>query len=102
MNEDFAILLFFFGVSLTANVGLAFAWFRASRRARRLESQPLDLTRLDDLVARVEQGVDTVNGRVEELASGQEFMNRVLSDRLDRLGRALPALPSRAAPPGDR
>jgi hypothetical protein len=32
------------------------------------------------------------------LANGQEFLNRVLSDRLDKLGRVLPAPESREAP----
>jgi hypothetical protein len=32
------------------------------------------------------------------LANGQAFLNRVLSDRLDKLGRVLPAPESREAP----
>ncbi|OLC01969.1 MAG: hypothetical protein AUH78_18620 [Gemmatimonadetes bacterium 13_1_40CM_4_69_8] len=89
MNGDFAILLFWFGISLTANVALGIAWFRTSRRVRHLENRP-DLSQFDDIAARVEQAVDALAGRVEELANGQEFLNRVLSDRLDKLGRALP------------
>jgi hypothetical protein len=90
MNGDFAILLFWFGISATANIALGIAWFRTSRRVRQLEGRPPDLSQFDDIAARVEQAVDTLAGRVDELASGQEFLNRVLSDRLDKLGRALP------------
>ncbi len=93
MNEAFAILLFWFGISVTANLALGIAWFRTSRRMRQLEARPGggDLRQLEDLTNRFEQAVDSLAGRVEELANGQEFLNRVLSDRLDKLGRALPA-----------
>ncbi len=40
MNTDFAILLFWFGISATANLALGIAWFRTSRRLRRLETSP--------------------------------------------------------------
>ena len=95
MNTDFALLLFWFGISVTANVALGIAWFRTSRRARNLENRHPDLSQFDDVATRVEQAVDALAGRVDELANGQEFLNRVLSDRLDKLGRALPAPESR-------
>src|SRR2546428_6995271 len=80
------------------------AMFLTGRRVRHLEPHPGggDLRQLEDLTNRVEQAVDSLAGRVEELANGQEFLNRVLSDRLDKLGRALPLPeardPSRSAP----
>jgi len=97
MNTDFAILLFCFGISLIANVAIGIAWFRTSRRARQLENRHPDLSQFDDIATRVELAVDALAGRVDELANGQEFLNRVLSDRLDKLGRALPAPESRDA-----
>lgn len=97
MNGDFAILLFWFGISVTANVTLGIAWFRTSRRVRQLENRHPDLSQVDDIATRVEQAVDALAGRVDELANGQEFLNRVLSDRLDKLSRALPAPESRDA-----
>jgi hypothetical protein len=87
MNADFAILLFWFGISVTANVGMAIAWFRSSRRVRQLEARHVDFPQLDDLASRVEQAVDGLTARVDELASGQDFLNRVLGDRLDKLAR---------------
>jgi hypothetical protein len=91
MNTEFAILLFWFGISVTANIGLTFAWLHARKRVRQLESRPVDLSHLDDLGARVENSFDALTARMDDLVSSQDFMNRVLTDRLDRLGRALPA-----------
>jgi hypothetical protein len=97
MNTDFALLLFWFGISVTANIAMGIAWFRTSRRVRQLENRHPDLSQLDEIATRVEQAVDALAGRVDELANGQEFLNRVLSDRLDKLSRALPAPESRDA-----
>ena len=90
MNDDFAILLFFFGISVTTNCAFIVAWFLGRRRQRELDHREGDVGRLDDLAARVESSIDAVNVRLEEFASGQDFMNRVLTDRLDRIGKALP------------
>src|SRR2546428_13664822 len=96
MNGDFAILLFWFGISPTANVALGIAWFRTSRRVRHLENRP-DLSQFDDIAARVEQAVDALPGRGEGPADGEEFLDRVLSGRLDQLGPAV-ALPESPEP----
>src|SRR5437879_13524123 len=90
MNTDFAILLFWFGISVTANIGLTFAWFHMRKRVRQLESRPVDLSQLDDLAARVDSSLEALSARMDDLASSQDFMNRVLTDRLDRLGRPPP------------
>src|SRR5438105_14859678 len=90
MNADFAILLFWFGISVTANIGLTFAWLHARKRVRQLESHPVDLSQLDDLVARVDSSLDSLNTRMDDLVSSQDFMNRFLTDRPDRLGLGLP------------
>ncbi len=91
MNTDFAILLFWFGISVTANIGLTFAWFQMRKRARQLEGRPVDLSQLDDLAGRVDNSLEALGARMDDLVSSQDFMNRVLTDRLDRLGRVLPA-----------
>lgn len=87
MDEEFAILLFWFGVSLTANVGLLVAWIRSNRRARRFEDHlfgsqqaGLDERRVDQL----ERSMDSLTGQLDQIANGQEFLNRVMSERLDR------------------
>src|SRR5256714_1646820 len=91
MNTDFAILLFWFGISVTANIGLTFAWFHVRKRLRQLESRPVDLSQLDDVAARVDTFFEALSARMDDLVSSQEFMNRVVTERLDRLGRVLPA-----------
>src|SRR2546430_11021073 len=93
MNTDFAILLFWFGISVTANIGLTFAWLHARKRVRQLESRPVDLSQLDDLVARVDSSLDSLNTRMDDLVSSQDFMNRVLTDPPD------PLRPPASAPP---
>ncbi len=91
MNEDFFLAIFWLGISVTVNIALGLAWFSARRRARRLETRPVDLSQLDELIGRFDTSNDAIVARLEDLASSQEFMNRVLTGRLDRLGRALPA-----------
>jgi len=82
MNEEFAVLLFFFGVSLTANIALAIGALRAARRTRRLENHVMSPAKIDDArVQRLEQGLDTLDARLEQLARGQEFLSKLVSER---------------------
>jgi biopolymer transport protein ExbB/TolQ len=90
MNDEF-LAIFWLGISVTVNIALVLAWFGQRRRLRRLETRPVDLSQLDDMMARVDSSLDGVTARLDELVSSQDFLNRVLTDRLDRLGRALPA-----------
>ena len=90
MSDEF-LAIFWLGISGTINVALVLAWFGLRRRLRRLEDRPVDLSQLDDLMARVDNSLEGVTARLDELASSQDFLNRVIADRLDRLGRALPA-----------
>jgi hypothetical protein len=91
MGEDFFVVAFWLGISVTVNIALGLAWFGAHRRVRRLEDRPVALSQLDDLVGRPDTSNDAIAARLEDLVNNQDFMNRVLVDRLDRLGRALPA-----------
>jgi hypothetical protein len=93
MNEDFAILLFFFGISVTANLGLVVALWRTARRVKRLETltRDLSLDQPEGASEGLEQAVRALTAQVDSLASGQDFLNRVVADRLDRLARGLPA-----------
>lgn len=87
MDEEFAVLLFFFGISLTANLGMLVGWIRAIRRVKRLEDH-LFLSQSsagdDRRVDRLEQSLDALSGQMDQLANGQEFLNRVVSERLER------------------
>jgi hypothetical protein len=99
MNEDFAVLLFCFGISLTANVALLVGLLRSSLRARRWEKASLPAPRTDDEhVERLERAVDALTSQVDQIASSQEFLSRLVAERLDKLAR-LPAAPQADAKP---
>ena len=90
MNEEFAVLLFFFGISMTANLGMLVGWIRAIRRVRRLEDQlflPQHPGGDDRRVDRLEQAIDSLGGQMDQLANGQEFLNRIVAERLERQPR---------------
>lgn len=84
MNEDFAFLLLFFGISVTANVFLVISAFRSSRRARRFERLlvPGSAGLPDDRrVERLEGAVEGLEERLDQLARGQEFLSKLVSER---------------------
>lgn len=85
MNEEFAILLFFFGISVTTSLALAIGAFRSARRVRRLENHMFGAatgTPSDDArVERLEQAVDTIDARLDQLVRGQEFLSKLVSER---------------------
>ena len=95
MQEEFAVLLFFFGISVTANIALAIGAFRSARRVRRLESRLLNGTPTDDgRVERLETSMESLDNRLEQLARGQEFLSKLVSER-----RHLPATRGREVTP---
>lgn len=83
MREEFAVLLFFFGISATVNVALIIAAFRSARRLRRFENRLLSPAAAvdDERVERLEQTVDTLDARLDQLARGQEFLSKLVSER---------------------
>ena len=89
MREEFAVLLFCFGISATVNVALIIAAFRSARRLRRFENRLLAPTPAvdDERVERMEQTIDTLDARMDQLARGQEFLSKLVSERR----HALPA-----------
>ena len=91
MTDDFFLAIVLLAISVTVNIGLGLAWFSAHKRLRRLEARPVDLSHLDEVMGRVDTDLDALAARLDDLVSSQDFMNRVLTDRLDRLGRSLPA-----------
>ena len=80
MNEEFAVLMVFFAISATINVGLGIAWFRANLRLRRLERRE-DRMQPDERALQLERAMDALAAQVDQLASSQEFLNRVISER---------------------
>ena len=91
MNEEFAMLLFLFGISLTANVAFWIGARRHHRRIRELEGRDHAPANFDDTTERLERSVEALALQVDQLASGQEFLNRLVTERLVRSGHPLPA-----------
>jgi hypothetical protein len=83
MNEDFAVLLFFFGIATTTAIGFAIAWVRASRRVRKLEEgRPAPVQAADDgRLDRLEQIVEGIASQVDQLQASQEFLSRLITSK---------------------
>jgi hypothetical protein len=77
---DAAILLVVLAISATINVGLGIAWFRANARLRRLERRE-DRTQPDERALQMERAMDAIAAQVDQLASSQEFLNRIVAER---------------------
>lgn len=89
MSDDFFLLSIFFTLSMCANVGLGIALFRTARHVRRLERQaPGEST--DRRVAQLEETIDAMGAQLDQLASGQEFLNRMVAKERERAPRRLP------------
>ena len=83
MSDDFAVLLFFFGISVTANIALATGLVGSRRRVRRLEERILNHNH-DDRTDRLEQVVEGLTVQIDQITSAQEFLSRVITNRLEK------------------
>ena len=83
MNEVLLMVSVALAISATANLALGIGWFSSLRRLRRLERREADLAP-DERTAHLERVVDGLGAQLDQLASGQEFLNRVLVERLAR------------------
>ena len=83
MNDDFAFLLFFFGISATANIALAAGLLTSRRRVRRLEERILNHNH-DDRTDRLEQVVEGLTVQIDHITSAQEFLSRVITNRMEK------------------
>jgi len=89
MSDDFAVLLFFFGISVTANIALAAGLLGSRRRARRLEERILNHNH-DDRTDRLEQVVEGLTVQIDQITSAQEFLSRVITNRLEKPHGVMP------------
>ena len=60
----------------------ALGWWRASRRVRWLEQRMLALPERDETTERLEQVVEGLTSQFNELANGQEFLQRMFASKL--------------------
>ena len=69
-------------LSVTSTLAVTFGigWFRATRRVRELERQ-LNGVGPDTTIAQLEADLATLSDNVEHLASGQDFLSRLVTER---------------------
>lgn len=69
-------------LSVTSTLAVTFGigWFRATRRVRELERH-LNGAVPDTTLARLETDLATLSENVEQLASGQDFLSRLVTER---------------------
>lgn len=91
MNDDFAVLLFFFGISVTANIALTVGLLGSRRRVRRLEERILNHNH-DDRTDRLEQVVEGLTVQIDQITSAQEFLSRVITNRLEKPHGGVPKM----------
>jgi hypothetical protein len=89
MHDDVAFLLFCFGISVTANIALAAGSLASRRRMRRLEDRLLDHNH-DDRTDRLEQVVEGLTVQIDQITSAQEFLSRVITNRMEKPHGAMP------------
>jgi hypothetical protein len=89
MSDDFALLLFFFGISVTTNIALVAGLLGSRRRVRRLEERILNHTH-DERTERLEQVVEGLTVQIDQITSAQEFLSRVITNRMERPHGAAP------------
>ena len=83
-HELFLALLVIAGL-LPSATAFAVAWFRSNRRLRELEARFLGpAPTRDDRTERLERVVDSLATQLDQVISGQEFINRVLTDKVAR------------------
>lgn len=89
MSDDFAVLLFFFGISVTANIALTVGLLGSRRRVRRLEERILNHNH-DDRTDRLEQVVEGLTVQIDQITSAQEFLSRVITNRMEKPHGVIP------------
>ena len=89
MQPEMTVVLVALGISMTVNVILAVNWVMSGRRIRWLEEKVLG-AEPDHHADRLEQAVDMLQSQVEQLSSGQEFLNRIISQRAGERERVEP------------
>jgi hypothetical protein len=80
----FSLLIVTSGVFAMSTVGFAVAWLRARERAIRAEPGVALAPDGDARMARLEHAMETMAVAVEQMAEGQQFVDRLLTQRAER------------------
>ncbi len=87
-------------ILLAPSVVLAIGWFVSARRVRQLEAVLRDVdVNPDPRTDALERTVGALTDQLEQLASGQEFLTRLIAKQSERLAGAAPAPPPSSSPP---
>jgi len=90
--EEFVFFGVFGGFAVAAG-GFAALWVSARRRARRLELLVSRLATPEDRFDVLEQRLDDIAARLEQLARGQEFLGKLAAKRLGHAAERAPSTP---------
>jgi hypothetical protein len=82
MRMEEVWLIGFIAVTAPLLVVCAVGWWRSSRRVRLLETQLLNPPGHDEAAQRLEQVVESLSTQFNELASSQDFLQRMLMNRV--------------------
>ncbi len=94
-SGGFAITLVVVAVSITTNIALAIAWVRSTLALRQAQREARGLPDADlQRIEQLEGTLDTLVGQLDQLASGQEFLQRVVTERLGNVQAPPARLPS--------
>lgn len=93
---DAILLAVMFSITGTLAVTFGIGWFRASRRIRHLERQ-LSGAAPETSIAQLENNLAALAEHVEQLANGQEFLSRLVTER-KQPPRIQPSVPKVTTP----
>ena len=93
MDEDIVVATLL-GALIASTVGFALAWLGASRRARRLEDMVGPSSALEDRTTGLEQAMGALQGDVDRLRAGHEFLSRLVTEHRARSRPRLGAGPA--------
>jgi hypothetical protein len=85
-------------VALPLLIVCAVGWWRSTRRARWLETQVLAGPPRDETTERLEQQVRGLALQLDELASSQDFLQRMVTNKLPPRAPATPKPPRARTP----
>jgi len=76
----------------------AVGWWRSSRRARLLETELLNPSGQTETAQRLEQVVEGLSTQLNELANNQDFLQRMLVNKVPARSPAAPEPPKAVTP----
>jgi len=98
MRMEEVWLIGFLAVTAPLLVVCAIGWRRTSRRVRALEAQQLNPSGQDTAAQRLEQVVEGLSSQLNELANSQDFLQRMLMNKVAARSPTAPEPPKAVTP----